>query len=143
METPTPANSSRHRGFSGAGLLVLLLAVAIGLFLYFGNMGGKSYVQTVVEAKKQGNNLNIDIQTRQLATLIAAYRMDHDGKVPTSYEDMDALPSSFNDQWGRPLRFKFDAANPRDAKDFLAISDGPDGTPDTDDDIKTRVALQF
>lgn len=106
-------------------------------------MGGKSYVQTVVEAKKQGNDLTLGIQAQQLAILIGNYRMTHEGKNPASYKDMDAVPASFSDQWGRPLRFKFDAENPSDAKDFLAISDGPDGTPDTQDDITTRVALPF
>lgn len=69
--------------------------------------------------------------------------MNHDGKAPASYQDMDIIPSSFNDQWGHPLRFKFDAEPARDAKDFLVTSDGPDGKPGTEDDISTRVALQF
>ncbi|MBL8744850.1 MAG: hypothetical protein JNK58_00685 [Phycisphaerae bacterium] len=140
----TIRTTHRGRGFSGVGLLVLLLAVAIGLFLYFGSTGGgKSYVQTVVGAKKQSQDVSTGIQAQQLATLIGEYRMSHDGKVPTTYQDLGVMPSSFKDQWGQPLRFRFDSPNPRDAKDFLAISNGPDGKPDTADDISTRVALPF
>lgn len=136
--------SARNRGGSGALMLLLLLGVAVGLFLYFGNTSGnKSYMQTVVETKKQSDSLSIGIQAQQLATLISEYRMSHDNKVPASYQDLGVMPSSFNDQWGHPLRFKFDAPSPRDAKDFLVISDGRDGKPDTEDDISTRVALQF
>lgn len=136
--------SARDRGGSGALMLILLLGVAIGLFLYFGNTSGKkSYVQTVIGAKKQGNDLSIGIQAQQLAALISDYRMNHDGKTPVSYQEMDIIPSSFNDRWGHPLRFKFDAESARDARDFLVTSDGPDGKPDTEDDISQRVALQF
>jgi hypothetical protein len=133
-----------RRGFSGFGLVVVLLAVAIGLFLYFGSMGGgKSYVQTAVETKKKTEDLSIGIEAQQLAVLIGEYRMSHDGKVPQTYEDLGVQPSSFNDRWGHPLRFRFDAPRPADARDFLAISNGPDGAPDTADDITLRVPLQF
>jgi hypothetical protein len=144
MEFTMNHPSTRNRGGSGALMLILLLGVAIGLYLYFGNTSGnKSYVQTVVGAKKQGNELSIGIQAQQLAALISDYRMNHNGKAPASYQDMDIIPSSFNDQWGHPLRFKFDAEPARDAKDFLVTSDGPDGKADTEDDISQRVALQF
>lgn len=133
-----------ERGFSGLGLLVVLIAVAIGLFLYFGSTGGKkSYVQTVVESKKQGEDLSIGIGAQQLAILIADYRMQNNGKVPGSYAELGADPSSFKDQWGRPLRFRFDADRSADARDFIVTSDGPDGRPDTSDDISMRVPLRF
>jgi len=136
--------SVRCRGFSAFSLIGLLLVVAIILYMMFGRAGGgKSYMQTVVETKKEGESLAIGIQAQQLAVLIADYRMNHDGKVPSSYQDMGADAASFKDQWGNPLRFRFDAVVPRGARDFLVISNGPDGQPETSDDISQRVALQF
>lgn len=139
-----PSTTPQRRGFSGFGLIIVLLALAVGLFLYFGSTGGgKSYMQNVAGAKKEATSYSVAVQAQQLAILIADYRMNNNGKAPASYDDLGVAASSFNDAWGHPLRFKFDATNPRDAKDFLAISDGPDGAPDTADDLSTRVALQF
>lgn len=132
----------RCAGFSGVFLLVILLGVGVMLILMFGNLGGPSYVQNVVTAKKRGESLSIGIQARQLAILIADYRMNHDGRVPSTYQEMGADPSSFLDQWHRPLRFRFEGTNTRDAREVLVISDGPDEKPDTPDDIIERVPLQ-
>lgn len=132
------------RGGAGIGLLVVLLALAIGLVLMFGSFGGgKSYVQTVVQTKKEGEELSIGIQAQQLAILISEYRMNRNGKSPASYADMGAEASSFNDRWGHPLRFRFEGARPEDATVIIVISDGPDGAAGTADDISTRAPLQF
>lgn len=140
----THSLSVRDRGFSGFGLIIVLLAIAVGLFLYFGSTGGqKSYMQNVAGARKEAKTFSIGVQAQQLATLVAEYRMSNNGKAPSTYDDMGVSASSFLDEWGHPLRFRFDAPQPRDAKDFLVISDGPDGKPDTEDDVSARVPLAF
>lgn len=133
--------TSFRRGFSGIGILMLLVVVGIILVLMFGGVGsgGKSYTQTVVESKQKGEDLSMSVTAQQLALAISAYRMEHDGKNPESYADMQMDSSSFRDQWGRGLRFKFEA---KDAREVMVISDGKDEKPDTEDDIVIRAPVQ-
>lgn len=138
MNAPCPS----RRGFSAGLLLVLLVAVAIGLILLFGGFGGKSHVQQAVQTKKQGESVSIGVQAQQLAILVAEYRMNHDGKAPANYQDLGVQSSSFLDPWGRPLRFRMDGP-PREARSLIVISDGPDGQPDSEDDVSAAVPLQF
>lgn len=131
--------TNHRRGFSGLGILVVLIVLAIVLFMYFG--GQKSYVQTVVQAKKQSEGMNMDIQAQQLAILVAEYRMSHNEQSPKTYYDMNADPASFHDRWGAPMRFKVEPTSPGRPPMLIVISNGPDGQPDTDDDITTSAAL--
>lgn len=133
------APSLHRRGFSGLGILVVLIVLAIVLFMYFG--GQKSYVQTVVEAKKQSEGMNLEIQAQQLGILVADYRMNHNDAAPKTYSDMGADSASFLDKWGAPLRFRVDPTSAGRPPLLIVISNGPDGQPDTEDDITTAAAL--
>ncbi|HBS28887.1 MAG TPA: hypothetical protein DEB06_05435 [Phycisphaerales bacterium] len=131
-----------RRGAAGVVLLVLLIGVALILVLAFGNLGGKSYTQTVVDAKKEGESIVQAIDYRQLAILVADYRQQSN-KLPSSMEDLDVPASTFKDQWGRPVRFRFEGARPADAREVIVVSSGPDGRPGTPDDTETRAPLPY
>ncbi len=130
-----------QRGFSGALILVILIGLAVMLWLYFGSTGGnKSYMQTVVQTKKEGESLGAGIQAQQLAILVADYRMNNHGKAPASFAQMGADESSFRDQWGKPVRFRVE---PNAPNVLVVISDGPDGRPDTEDDVMVKANLPY
>lgn len=130
-----------RRGFSGVGLILLLLAIAIGLFLYFGSTGtNKSYMQNVAETKKRGETVSYEMQARQLATLVADYRMNHNDKLPSGYEELGVDQGMFLDQWRNPMRFTVETGRPATV---VLISAGPDEQHDTADDITTRAPLPF
>jgi hypothetical protein len=125
-------------------MLVLLAGVALTLILMFGSFcSNKSYMQTVVQTRKEGNELSIALQAQQLALLIGDYRLNKNGKSPATYLDLGVPESSVLDQWGHTLHFRYPAANPSDAKEVIVISDGPDGIAGTPDDLTARVPLQF
>ncbi len=139
-ESPGP-RYTMARGYSGALILVVLIGLAIMLWLYFGSTGGnKSYMQTVVQAKKEGASVGAGIQAQQLAILVADHRMNHNGKAPASFAEMGAEEVSFRDQWGKPVRFRVDASAPNV---LVVISDGPDGRPDTQDDVSVTANLWY
>lgn len=142
MSTITPV--AHRRGFAGFGLIGILLVLAIILFLYFGSTGGnKSYMQTVVETKKNSESLGFAIQAQQLAIFVADYMANHNNKPPTTYEEMGAEPSSFRDTWGNPFRFTVNAAAPGVPSALTLLSNGPDGKPGTDDDIAASAGLPY
>lgn len=133
------AHAPLRRGFSGLGIIAILIVLAIVLFMYFG--GKKSYVQTVVEAKKQSEGMNLEIQAQQLGILVAEYRMNHNDAAPKTYNDLGADPASFLDKWGAPLRFRVDPTSAGRPPVLIVTSSGPDGQPDTEDDITTAASL--
>jgi len=141
MKTPLSIPRCAHtRGFAGIALLGVLMALAIVLFLYFGSTNGKkSYVETVVEAKKQGEDVAMGMQAHDLATNIAAYTLSNNDKLPTTWEELGTPASSYPDRWGHPMRFRVD----EQARVVILISNGPDELPDTEDDIEAKAPLQF
>lgn len=124
-----------RRGFgaAGVGLLVILIALCIILYMMFGNGGsGKSYMQTVQTSRQKAKDLRADIQTYGLTQLIVAYQASNNGKLPkTPAETGDE--ASFRDQWGNPITFTYKTEN---GKTFIVYhSNGPDGQPNTEDDV--------
>jgi hypothetical protein len=134
-----------HSGMNGrtsrrgnAGLIiVVLLALAIILYLMFGNMGGgKSYMGTVASTRKQAKQTVQDINTQQMSMLIAMYRQ-RNGKLPKSPADMDDDAQFFKDPWGGPLTFTFEESKGGrgGATRVVYHSNGPDGEAKTEDDV--------
>jgi hypothetical protein len=133
MKTPT------RRGH-GALILVVLIAMAIMLYLMFGSMGGKSYTQQISQTRKQGKALAQDINTQQLSILIAQYRQENNGKLPTSAADMEN-ERAFLDPWNHPLKFSF--SDERGQTKVTYHSNGPDGEANTEDDVKKTESLPY
>jgi hypothetical protein len=134
-----PLYRQSRRGH-GALLIALLLAVVIGIFLLYGNMGGGSYMQQVGTTRQQGKQLAQDLNTRQLSMLIAQYRSEN-GKLPRTAAEMEQ-DAAFKDPWGNPLLFTFE--EPRmGATQVTYRSAGPDGEHNTEDDIVKTEPLPF
>jgi hypothetical protein len=133
---------AHRRGGAAFSLIGILLVMAIVLWLMFGaNSGGKTYMETVRDTKKQGDETAVTIQTQQLALLLTMYRDNNNGKLPKTVEDLGEDAAAFNDPWGRPLRFELPPGPERDARSVTVISDGKDGVAGTEDDIRATVAL--
>jgi len=129
-------NGAYFRRGNGALILVVLIALAIILFLYFGSMGGsKSYMGTVASTRKQAKQTVQDINTQQMSTLIAIYRQNN-GKLPKSPADLEENAQYFKDPWGGPLTFTFEEGKGRNGPTKVIYhSNGPDGEPNTEDDV--------
>jgi Na+-transporting methylmalonyl-CoA/oxaloacetate decarboxylase gamma subunit len=122
----------RGMGGAGLGLLVLLLALLIILVMYFGNFGGKSYMQNVATARKSAIQLKADIDTHNLTELIEACYLSNNSKLPQTPEETDQ-PGVFMDQWHHPITFTYKKEGD---KTFVVYhSNGPDGEPNTEDDV--------
>ncbi len=109
---------------------MVLLGLALMLYLYFGNMGGTSYMQQVQKSKASAETEVRQISTDQLCILIAMYR-DQNNKLPTTPADIDS-PGAFNDPWGKEMTFTFEKKNAKTIAKFLSA--GRDGEFKTDDD---------
>ena len=119
-------------GGAGLGLLVLLLALLIILVMYFGNFGGKSYMQNVATARKSAVQLKADIDTHNLTELIAACYLSNNSTLPKNPEET-GQPAVFMDQWHHPITFEYKKEGERT---FVVYhSDGPDGQANTEDDV--------
>lgn len=122
-------------GGAGIGLLVVLIAVVIGMWLLFGRTGpgGSSYMGNLKETRDDAESLVITRQARQIAILVAQQEMAT-GEYPESMEDIEDFdPSTFVDEWGEPFRMQLN----REGRKVSAIqlrSAGPDGLFDTEDD---------
>jgi hypothetical protein len=123
----------------GFGLIGLLLVMAIVLYLMFGMNGGT--MQQAAKTRDNSRQLVIDINTRDLLTLIANHRVTYD-ELPADMAALEAAPGSFRDPWGTELTFSYEDAR---AVPVVVIieSAGPDGEFDTEDDVVKREKLPF
>lgn len=109
----------------------------------FGNFGGgKSYMQNVAGAKKEGETIVQTIDYGQLAMMVAIYRQENN-KLPATMQDLEVAPGTFKDQWGDEITFRFDTTRADDAKEVIVVSKGEDGRAGTPDDLETRVRLPY
>jgi len=136
LETPTPW---RRGGVGGGLILMLLMGVALILVLMFGNLGGKSYMQNVAGAKQKGNETGVDVLAYSLVQMITAVRASDPGAVPTTFDALGVSESTFIDPWGEPIRWEFD--DETRPKNVTVISNGQDGQPGTEDDVRVEKPL--
>ena len=129
-----PFSTTSNRGNAAFGLIALLLVMAIALYLMFGSMGGSSYAGSVNKARKQGQQVSIDMQAQQRLTSVTQYQLAN-GELPQTMEDLEAPPKAFLDPWGQQVRFTCEE-DVRARKGVLTItSAGPDGEFGTEDDV--------
>lgn len=117
----------------------MLLGLALMLYLYFGNMGGTSYMKQVQKSKANAEAEVRQISTDQLCILISMYR-DQNNKLPTSPADIDS-PGAFNDPWGKEMTFSFERKDGKTIAKFLSA--GKDGEFKTEDDKVYEGALPY
>jgi hypothetical protein len=140
MNRHTPFHTLAVRRGHGALIVVVLIALAIVLYLMFGNMGGTSYMQQVGETRKQGRAMVETLNTRQLSILIAQYRVEHD-RLPRTAADL-GNEAAFRDRWGGPITFTFEES-PSGHTVVIYHSNGPDGERGTELDIEQRDTLPY
>lgn len=128
-------------GWAAFGLIGLLIVMAIVLYLMFGTGGGSSYMEQVGKTRQSGKQLAVDINTRDLLTLIATHQMNT-GDLPRTMEELEAPYGSFNDPWGTQLTFDYEdeRATP---PTVIITSAGPDMAFGTEDDIVKKERLPF
>ncbi len=140
MSDPSSRRHWSHATRRGSGglILVVLVALAIVLALYFGNFGGSgSYTQQLSGARKAGRQVAVDMNTQQWVTLIAAYRLQNN-KLPAAAADLDS-PGAFVDPWGSPVVFSFSEQGGQTMVTFT--SPGPNGLAGDEDDVKKTVPV--
>jgi hypothetical protein len=82
-------NLKRNRTRGGyVGLMALLVVVAIGLFLYFGRSGGKSYTETVIEKRDVTKETVSRIDLTNLYRDLKIQAMMRDGEYPPDEETL-------------------------------------------------------
>lgn len=138
----TPDRLIVRHGNAAFGLIALLVVMAIILFLFFGNAGGGSYSQQVVETRRQGQAMAIRLNTQQLSILIATHRQTT-GKLPRGVADLEAPANAFRDPWGQPITFVCEEDRASGGTKVTYRSNGPDGEPNTEDDIVQTETLPF
>jgi len=78
----------RRHGAAGALLLVVLVTIAIIALIYFGNFGGKSYVQTTVDSKEHAREVVGQVNLASLYASLRIYAAANDGKFPPTPEEL-------------------------------------------------------
>jgi general secretion pathway protein G len=137
----------KNRNVQGFTLIEIMIVLAI-VGLLFSLVGVKvidQFKKAKIEASKlQINSYQQALQAYYLAHgtyphtsqgLDALIHKPSVGKIPENYPDGGYLSKKKleNDPWGHPYRYECE-----DYQNFSITSDGPDGEPGTDDDIKVE-----
>ncbi len=131
---------SARRGGAGVFLLLVLIAVALVFALMF--MPGGSAEQAK-ETRDRAQEFSIDIQARQMAIQIGAFRMANQGRDPADLDELTGGASSaYADPWGTELRFEIRGEG-RGPGVVVVESAGPDGAFGTADDLVSEQRLSL
>lgn len=137
----------RKRRNSGFTLIEIMIVIAI-VGLLFSLVGVK-----VIDQFKKAKVETCKIQINSYNQALQAYFLAHGsyphtsqgleslvkkpgvGRIPENYPDGGYLSKKRleNDPWGRPYRYECE-----DYQNFTISSDGPDGEPGNDDDVKVE-----
>ena len=116
----------------GGGLIVLLLAMAIVGFLYFGRVGQKSYIETTLDAN---DRIRAELTRVNMASLEKAiqYAAGTEGELPADLNAVFAarmFSGDPSDGWGTPIKYER-----KPEAGFRLIAAGKDRAFGTVDDI--------
>lgn len=118
-------------GQRGMTLIEILIVITIlGLVM---TLVGSRVIKQFGKAKIKTSQLAM----HQLSQAITEYQLDHN-KIPSASDGLSSLEPEYmetlpNDGWGNPFHYEVPGQN---GKPFDIVSDGPDGTPGTEDDIR-------
>jgi len=109
---------------------ILIVITILGLVM---TLVGSRVIKQFGKAKIKTTQLAM----HQLSQAITEYQLDHN-KIPTVGDGLSSLEPEYmetvpNDGFGNPFHYEVPGQN---GKPFDIISDGPDGTPGTEDDIR-------
>ncbi|OGQ45952.1 MAG: hypothetical protein A3H42_06435 [Deltaproteobacteria bacterium RIFCSPLOWO2_02_FULL_46_8] len=118
-------------GEKGMTLIEILIVITIlGVVM---TLVGSRVIKQFGKAKIKTTQLAM----HQLAQAIIEYQLDNN-KIPSGGDGLAALEGEYmenlpNDGWGQPFHYEVPGQN---NKPFDIVSDGPDGTTGTEDDIR-------
>jgi len=133
-----------RRGGAGIGMLVVLIAVALGLWLMFGKTGpgGSSYMGNIRDTRDSSKSLGIQLQARQVAMLVATQHAST-GTYPEKIEDVEGLEGAYMiDEWDQPFVMTLNRTG-HTVRSIELRSPGPDGILGNEDDIVHTEPLPF
>lgn len=136
QHTPRSQHPTHRTAGAGIGLLVVLIAVVIGMWLMFGQKGpgGSTYMENIQKTQEESKSLAIGLQARQVAMMVAQQEAAT-GTYPESMDEIDDFdPSTLVDEWGEPFRMAL-IREGRRVRRIEFRSAGPDGLFDTEDDV--------
>ncbi|MHB8093842.1 MAG: hypothetical protein ACYDH0_02780 [Candidatus Aminicenantales bacterium] len=112
-------------------MIVLLLGLGIVYFIYFAKTGGKSNLQTEIDALAEAKVDLTRVSLETLEKLIEGLLAQED-RLPADYREIRRFQpaASFRDAWGREIRYERTSEST-----FRLTSAGPDGAFDTADDL--------
>jgi len=142
---------------AGAGILGMLVAVALMMYLMVGPMGGgggaaapgggggggggTSYLGAVAGSQQRARQFSVETKHYALMQMMTSYNLEHDS-YPETFADMDQENHpAWNDAWGTQLRFSVDeTVTPA----MMTVeSAGRDTTWGTPDDLSHTAPLAF
>jgi len=150
---------SSERGgiaMAGAGVLGLLIVMAIILFMMTapfgggggaaapgggGGGGGTSYLGAVAGSQQRARQFSVETKHYALMQMMASYNLEHDS-YPETFEDLGQENSAaWKDHWGTQIRFVIDeTVSPA----MMTVeSAGRDTTWGTPDDLSHTAPLPF
>jgi general secretion pathway protein G len=136
--------NAREKGFTLIEIMIVLAIVGL-LFSFVGVNVIKKFKEAKVQAAKiQIASYQQALQAYYLGTnmypntgqgLDALIHKPSVGRVPDNYPDGGFFGKKelVKDPWGNPYRYECE-----DYQNYTLSSDGPDGQPGTDDDIKSE-----
>ncbi|PIR18433.1 MAG: type II secretion system protein GspG [Deltaproteobacteria bacterium CG11_big_fil_rev_8_21_14_0_20_49_13] len=125
---------NRLRGMAGQrGMTLIEILIVITILGLVMTLVGSRVIKQFGKAKIKTTQLAM----HQLSQAITEYQLDHN-KIPTVGDGLSSLEPEYmetvpNDGFGNPFHYEVPGQN---GKPFDIISDGPDGTPGTEDDIR-------
>lgn len=130
--------TSRHprAGVPIGGLLLLIVIVIICVAIFASSGGNKSYVENVAEARREGQRLDVALDTRSIVQMITAYQLENE-RYPASFADLGQTPPQ--DPWGNQLSFTIDTSTT--PATLVVTSPGQDNEAGTQDDVVKRETL--
>ena len=127
-------NNTRRRNRRGFTLLEMMLVMLL--------IGGLTAIVVAINFIGKAEQARIKLTVTKMRTLqseLQSYNFDH-GIFPTTGDGLGVLvnaagvqESMLRDEWGHPFAYYAPTNDP--ARPYDLISDGPDGLPDTEDDI--------
>jgi general secretion pathway protein G len=119
-----------QRGFTIMEVLIVLAIIA----LIMGVLVGPRLWGSAKEAKSK----TAAMTAGQFAAAYARWSLDHEAACPDSINDLTkymANKKDVKDPWGREFQMLCGPNAPAEADGFGIMSPGPDGNPNTDDDV--------
>ena len=113
-------------------LVIVILAMAVVYFLFFGRAGKKGYIEATMDANTRLRTGLTETNMNSMEQALALFSAN-EGRLPQNLKELFAarlFSGDPSDGWGTPLKYER-----LSDENYRLISAGPDRTLDTEDDI--------